>query len=82
MSSQIQWAAVTTQVGATNVPVQNGNEPGRWRATTTLVDVVSGLPPIIAFKVGAVGERQLKTSVKATTKILTGLTFKAFTIAT
>ncbi len=70
-----------TQVGATSVPVQNGIEPGRWRATTKLVEVESWVPPMIAFKGDAFGNTQLRQQVTEATMILTDLALKEFTIA-
>jgi len=56
----MQCAAVTTQVGATKVPVQLGVDPTRCNTTTTLFVVESGTPP----KIPIAGETSDKPTVE------------------
>ena len=59
---------MSTQVGAIKTPEQNGEEglERGYKATTTVLDVLSGLPPMIAFAVDKhIGARGIKAETKS-----------------
>ena len=70
---------MSTQVGAIKTPEQNGEEglERGYKATTTVLDVLSGLPPMIAFAVDKhIGARGIKAettskNLKSVERLLT-----------